>query len=261
MSLEVFNNIDWSSKNEFSDSDRDLLKKISSDFPYFTLVQTLYQKSLQDQEDEDIYLKNLKRTVVQHPDTSTLFFFLTEIDQAKRIVDDFVDIPLSETIAEEHVSAENQSEVKTNSDNTSKESVQEELSFSYWLKLAIQEKEVALKKINEDVEEADPIIEETTFSLEQESKVDKIESFLKSKKEGPKLDKTKFPKGKITNLAKESTTENIAFATETLAKIYENQGLYSKAIEAYEVLSLKNPEKSSFFANRIEEIKKLKKNK
>jgi hypothetical protein len=46
------------------------------------------------------------------------------------------------------------------------------------------------------------------------------------------------------------------FVTETLAEIYLNQGLLSKAISAYEVLSLKYPEKSSFFADRIRDIKK-----
>ena len=49
------------------------------------------------------------------------------------------------------------------------------------------------------------------------------------------------------------------FVTETLAEIYLKQALWDKAINAYEVLSLKYPEKSSFFADRIREIKKQKK--
>jgi len=49
------------------------------------------------------------------------------------------------------------------------------------------------------------------------------------------------------------------FVTETLAEIYLKQGLWDKAINAYEVLSLKYPEKSGFFADRIKEIKKHKK--
>tara|TARA_B100001063_G_scaffold180261_1_gene169370 strand:- start:2109 stop:2708 length:600 start_codon:yes stop_codon:yes gene_type:complete len=46
--------------------------------------------------------------------------------------------------------------------------------------------------------------------------------------------------------------------TETLAKIYTNQEKYNKAIKAYEILSLKYPKKSSFFADQINKLKKLK---
>jgi len=47
------------------------------------------------------------------------------------------------------------------------------------------------------------------------------------------------------------------FVTETLARIYINQGYYSRAIEIYEKLSLKFPEKSDYFAAQIEKVKDL----
>ena len=45
--------------------------------------------------------------------------------------------------------------------------------------------------------------------------------------------------------------------TETLAKLYESQKRYAKAIKAYEALILKFPEKNDLFAARINYLRKL----
>ena len=58
--------------------------------------------------------------------------------------------------------------------------------------------------------------------------------------------------------AKKSLDENDDFITETLAKIYKEQGHYDKAINAFEKLILKFPEKSTLFASQISEINKIK---
>jgi hypothetical protein len=47
--------------------------------------------------------------------------------------------------------------------------------------------------------------------------------------------------------------------TETLAKVYLEQKKYKKALQAYKILSLKYPEKSGFFADRIKAVKNLQK--
>jgi hypothetical protein len=48
--------------------------------------------------------------------------------------------------------------------------------------------------------------------------------------------------------------------TETLARIYLEQKNYDKAIQSYRILSLKYPEKSSFFAHQIKAVQELKEN-
>jgi len=63
---------------------------------------------------------------------------------------------------------------------------------------------------------------------------------------------------KAEDVAKESLVENNELVTPTLAKVYLEQEHYEKAILAYEKLSLKYPEKNSFFANQIKLINKLK---
>jgi hypothetical protein len=57
------------------------------------------------------------------------------------------------------------------------------------------------------------------------------------------------------DISKPFVEEAGGLVTETLAKIYVSQGYYSKAMDIYEKLSLKFPEKNSYFAAQIEKVK------
>jgi len=81
-----------------------------------------------------------------------------------------------------------------------------------------------------------------------------ITSFIKGEPGPIRADQETSLKGDVS-LA--SIREHDGFITDTLAKIYVKQGLYAKAIYAYEKLSLKYPEKSAYFAAQIEKIRNI----
>lgn len=88
-----------------------------------------------------------------------------------------------------------------------------------------------------------------------------IDKFLSAQPGSLKRGKT--PQENITEnidneIIEKSVSENDEIITETLAMIYFEQKKYDKALEAFQKLSLKYPEKSIYFASRIEEIEKLK---
>ena len=83
-----------------------------------------------------------------------------------------------------------------------------------------------------------------------------INIFLEKK---PKIKNNKQKFFNASENAKKSIVENNDIITETLAKVYAKQEHFEKAILAYQKLSLKYPQKSSYFADQIKVIKKIKK--
>jgi hypothetical protein len=87
-------------------------------------------------------------------------------------------------------------------------------------------------------------------SLSQSELIDKF--ILTNPRIEPVRDPSKL---KTEDISRPFVEGEGGFVTETLAKIYINQGYYSKAIDIYEKLCLKFPEKSSYFASQIEIVK------
>ena len=62
----------------------------------------------------------------------------------------------------------------------------------------------------------------------------------------------------VFEMAVNSISKEESLVSETLAEIHIKQGKYDKAIEMYRKLSLRNPQKSAYFAGKIEETLKEK---
>jgi hypothetical protein len=152
--------------------------------------------------------------------------------------------------------------LKTNEAHIKDEPVPANASFSDWLQhmkknngqplgtIKFKEKKEEEKPVSKDLPE-----EDFEVKLKKEHKKVLIDKIIESNPGSIKLNKdTKF--FEATQKAKESLQENEHLVTETLAKIYALQGNINKAIRAYQILSLKYPNKSVYFASQIENLKK-----
>ena len=80
-----------------------------------------------------------------------------------------------------------------------------------------------------------------------------IENFIKN---DPQIKALKPDQINNENKAKRSAEDSNDVVSETLAQIYIEQMLYHKAIDTYQKLSLKFPEKSGYFADLIQSLEK-----
>lgn len=123
-------------------------------------------------------------------------------------------------------------------------------SFSEWLNLLRHQ---SLKE--------EPVGEDATVNRGVESrkpgKVDLIDSFLNNAASHQRI--VPSTESNLTNkdISEKSAEENDELMTETLASIHIKQERYHKAKDIFERLRLKYPEKSVYFARRIEEMKEL----
>lgn len=121
----------------------------------------------------------------------------------------------------------------------------EKHSFTEWLQLT--------SRPEEEVEAEEDVMEE----LDRKKKFELLDKFIEN---NPKIVPKESPKPTV-NIKESTKFDKNELMTETLAKVYLEQKKYKKAIQAFKILSLKYPEKSGFFADQIQAVKKLQKEK
>jgi len=134
----------------------------------------------------------------------------------------------------------------------------EPVSFTDWLR-KIKKESATIQKIEQKTEENPSKIVQNEYKTEEKSSIfnqnrQLIDRIIESDPGRLKLGTNKFFTPNAD--AKQSLLENEHLVTETLAKIYALQGNTNKAIRAYEILSLKFPQKSVYFTTLIQNLKK-----
>jgi len=141
-----------------------------------------------------------------------------------------------------------------------KDEIKEPSSFTDWLKTIQKESHTFQTEIKSEPVKKQENAENVSKKTENVKKIadfnkkrQLIDKIIESDPGRIKLGTNKFFTPAAD--AKQSLLENEHLVTETLAKIYALQGNISKAIRAYEILSLKFPQKSVYFASLIEKLK------
>ncbi|MBT0572985.1 hypothetical protein OKE68_00215 [Riemerella anatipestifer] len=96
-----------------------------------------------------------------------------------------------------------------------------------------------------------------TVVPEVDKKSQIIDKFIETNPSIAKVDKHTPIKEEKEFVIKEKGDDISHLMTETLAQLYVEQHLYTKAIEAYGILQNKYPEKVDIYAEKIEEIKQM----
>lgn len=199
---------------------------LNSDVTYTNIeklgISHLFTSSLEKENEENIENRE-ESTEIEH----------SEIEE--EVKEDLIGNEINEIQLSEPSIENKQEEITLESDK---------LTFNQWISLSKQKKALKSEKVIPQQEKQNSII--SNF-IENNPKIKPVAKDTKYSKD------VEFKKEEIQDIAN--------LMTITLAQLYVEQGKYDTALTAFKILSLKYPEKSSYFASEIRRIKKIKNSK
>ena len=226
--LELLDKFDPYNKQHF-----EILEGLVKKYPNFHLIQAYYLKSIQQLKPK-VFDKTLSHTAIATYDRGLLYEFIEDQFNRSKANHNSKEVVSASEKKKKRIEKNNQNEKSKKKENQT--IIPKALYFYEW---------ATYLKTNQTPVKTSNI----------ENKFELIDSFL------AKQQKIIPDKSKINNedLSEQSWVNSNELMTETLAKVFIKQKKYVKALEAYKILGLKYPEKNSFFADRIKEIKDLQK--
>ena len=233
------------------------LKEVVDEFPYFQTAQLLYTYNLHAQANFR-YAGYLKTCSIYATDRNVLYRLLQPKTESNVVrIQHFSseasssEAPVLFELSDENQITETDFSLLTSASSTEAEIIDFDLlSFEQQDLSGWQDETESIF-----VQDENPV-QDKLIDIKAEEKVDLIDQFIKVNPTiQPRTDYS-TPQNDSFELKEEESNENDEFITETLSRIYLKQGHYQKAIDSFKRLSLKFPEKSVYFAQQIEEIKK-----
>jgi len=246
------------------------LDNVLSAFPYFQSARVLKLKHLYNQDSFN-YNYALKVSAAFTTDRSILFDFITSdsfVSVQKGLYEKKLEELMSmSVIGSEHIVVEANKPVVDaleqsiltsikKATSTEEQKTEEKLAIGKPLEFSKNEKHSFQEWLQ--LSRLKPIIREEIKSSIDEDKKKKLDLIDKFIENNPKI--TPIAKDATVPVIEVISEDTSHLMTETLARVYLEQKKYSKAIQAYKILILKYPEKSSLFADRISDIKILQQN-